>query len=40
MGSHRVGHDWNDLAVAVDLPTRNWLDSFKGLEGKTEKQTN
>jgi len=25
MGSHRVGHDWSDLAAAAALPENRWL---------------
>ena len=29
MGSHRVGHDWGDLAAAANCEEFGWLNSYK-----------
>ena len=35
MGSHRVGHDWSDLASAVPAKTKSWhLTLVQGSDGK------
>ena len=29
IGSHRVGHDWSDLAAAAAMPNHSWLGWFQ-----------